>query len=81
MLLATPENMEKCKDIPGVVVLDIETGEECNAASGNYFDYAQDRPIGRSVRGCPLVLAVSVCKWVDPITGEDIIAQIPAEEN
>jgi hypothetical protein len=67
MLLATPENIDKCKDIPNLFALNTRTGEYFPATPPNFSRLK--------------ILAVKVCKWVDPISGEDIIAQIPAEEN
>lgn len=81
MLLATPKNMEKCKDIPGVVVLDLETGNSFSAGPGDRFMLLEKEEPLMSSPNTPMVLAVRASKWVDPMTGEDIIAQIPAEEN
>ena len=68
-LLATIENMKRCKDIPGVVALDSE-GNEFSANPGDYF-WLNDKPLEDSNDEF-LILAVKVCKYVDPITREDI---------
>lgn len=80
MLLATLENMEKCNGIPGVVALDTLTGDAFSANAGDYFN-AMSSYCATNESGFNCILAVKVCKWVDPLTGEDIIAQIPAEDN
>lgn len=81
MLLATPENMEKCKDIAGVVALDLETEETFSADPGDYFMMASTFPVkrGSAGKGRELVLAVRVCQWVDPLSGEPLSAQIAAK--
>lgn len=82
MLLATVENMEKCKDIPGVVVLDLISDISWSAEPAEYNMWLPNEVIetGSKDNRRKAILAVRVCKWVDPLTGEDIIAQIPAEE-
>lgn len=82
MLLATPENMEKCKDIPGVVALDMETGNEFSADAGDYFMFGPSDIIRGGIERKELILAVKVCNWVDPISGEPIEnAQITTGDN
>jgi hypothetical protein len=76
MLLATPENMEKCKDIPGVVAFDLKSGDTFSADRGDYWDQPASEPIHGEE--C-MILVVKVCKWVDPITREDISAQLDTE--
>jgi hypothetical protein len=77
MLLATPENMEKCKDIPSVVALDIVTEATASATEGDYFFLEPNQCVTYFRRN--MVLAVKICHWVDPISGEPLPAQITAQ--
>ena len=51
------------------------TYEQCSATSGDYFMQADDEPL-RDSEGEPMILAVKVTRYLDALTGDDLIAGI-----
>lgn len=67
-LLATIENMEKCKDIPGVIMLD-QYGNEFSANPGDYFYHSKSYgPI--ETDGVPNILVAKRSFLINPLTYE-----------
>lgn len=72
MLVATYENMEKCKGIEGIVLVDPETMNEYSADPESWFNKDTDEfdRIVYSQEGNALILARKV--YLDPLT-EDVL--------
>jgi hypothetical protein len=65
-MIATISNMERCKDIPGVVMLDSD-GNEWSATPGDYFWITHNKPL-LDANNEPMVLAKQVPrKFVEPL--------------
>jgi hypothetical protein len=64
-LTATVENMERCKDVPGVFAYDRSTGDRFSATPGAYWH--SDGSPERQDDGRPMILAREVCEIVPVI--------------
>jgi len=79
-LIATRENMRKVADVPGVFVLDTESGDEWASSDGDYFMLSDSEPL-TSQDGTPCILVARRTYFINPLTGEPSAAnaeEVPA---
>lgn len=72
--IATIENMREAESRgKRCMAYSPNTGEQFSATSADYFNLPEGKPLV-DADGEPLILAVKVTRYLDALTGEDLLA-------